>query len=102
MRGDGEADRLRVCVEFCLALLDYVLINNNQEHKMSKKVMPKDNKANQANRNLGTSGTNLQYDQAQGNRGKQLNPNQYSPASDDDEEEFMEYMGHELSEGDGI
>ncbi|MDD2223659.1 MAG: hypothetical protein PHF42_09495 [Pseudomonas sp.] len=35
-----------------------------------------DNKSNQLNSNQGTNGTNLQYDQAQGNRGKQLNPNQ--------------------------
>ena len=43
---------------------------------MSKKVTPKQNQANQTNANKGTSGTNKQYDQAQGNRGKQLNPNQ--------------------------
>ena|GEM_PF-361040 len=34
------------------------------------------NSANQQNANKGTSGTNKQYDQNQGNRGKQLNPNQ--------------------------
>ena len=34
------------------------------------------NSANQQNANKGTSGTNRQYDQNQGNRGKQLNPNQ--------------------------
>jgi hypothetical protein len=28
------------------------------------------------NRNRGTSGTNLTYDKAQGNRGKQMNQNQ--------------------------
>ena len=42
---------------------------------MSKKINPKDNSANQQNANKGTSGTNKQYDQAQGNRGKQLNTN---------------------------
>ena len=31
---------------------------------------PKDNASNQPNANKGTPGTNLQYDQAQGNRGK--------------------------------
>lgn len=41
---------------------------------MNKKIDPKDNQANQVNPNKGTSGTNKQYDQAQGNRGKQLNP----------------------------
>ena len=39
---------------------------------MKKPIIPKDNEANQKNRNKGTSGTNLQLDQAQGNRGKQL------------------------------
>ena len=39
---------------------------------------PKNNSANQQNANKGTSGTNRAYDKAQGNRGKQLNPNQQS------------------------
>nr|WP_321512943.1 hypothetical protein [uncultured Pseudodesulfovibrio sp.] len=34
-----------------------------------------DNKANQGNANKGSKGTNRQHDQAQGNRGKQKNPN---------------------------
>lgn len=33
-------------------------------------IKPKDNSANITNRNKGTSGTNKQYDQAMGNRGK--------------------------------
>lgn len=33
-------------------------------------------KSNQGNSNKGTSGTNKTYDKVQGNRGKQLNPNQ--------------------------
>lgn len=41
-----------------------------------KKISPSNNSANQQNPNKGTSGTNRQYDQAQGNKGKQLNPNQ--------------------------
>ncbi len=41
-----------------------------------KNITPKENHANQSNPNHGTKGTNRQYDQAQGNRGKQLNPNQ--------------------------
>ena len=32
------------------------------------------------NPNKGTSGTNIIWDKAQGNRGKQLNPNQPKPA----------------------
>jgi len=45
---------------------------------MSKKITPKDNAANQSNKNKSSSGTNKQYDQNQGNRGKQLNPNNKS------------------------
>ncbi|HHF2988660.1 TPA: hypothetical protein ACPJ0P_004691 [Vibrio alginolyticus] len=33
-------------------------------------------KSNQGNSNKGTSGTNKTYDKVNGNRGKQLNPNQ--------------------------
>ena len=40
-----------------------------------KKINPKDNSANQQNPNKGTYGTNKQYSQGQGNRGKQMNPN---------------------------
>ena len=40
-----------------------------------KKIDPKDNESNQVNPNKGTDGTNKQYDQVHGNRGKQLNPN---------------------------
>ena len=43
---------------------------------MADKITPKDNAANEQNANKGTSGTNRQYDQNEGNRGKQLNPNQ--------------------------
>ena len=43
----------------------------------SKKVKrPQDAQADIKNRNKGTPGTNPIYDKAQGNRGKQLNPNQ--------------------------
>ncbi|WP_394953769.1 hypothetical protein [uncultured Helicobacter sp.] len=41
-----------------------------------KKITPQNNAANMQNANKGTSGTNKQYAQNQGNRGKQLNPNQ--------------------------
>ena len=40
-----------------------------------KKITPADNAANMQNANKGTPGTNRQYNQNQGNRGKQLNPN---------------------------
>ena len=40
-----------------------------------RKVTPKDNSANMQNPNKGTKGANKQYDKAQGNRGKQMNPN---------------------------
>ncbi|WP_422449086.1 hypothetical protein [Endozoicomonas sp. ALB091] len=42
----------------------------------NSKIKPADNAANMQNPNKGQSGTNLQYDQNQGNRGKQKNPNQ--------------------------
>lgn len=42
----------------------------------TKKILPKDNESNIPNPNKGTRGTNKQYSQNQGNRGKQLNPNQ--------------------------
>lgn len=41
-----------------------------------KPVKPADNAANIPNANKGTPGTNRQHDQAQGNRGTQMNPNQ--------------------------
>ncbi|MDM5112951.1 hypothetical protein [Aeromonas salmonicida] len=38
-------------------------------------IKPADNNANMQNRNTGSAGTNRQYDQNQGNRGKDMNPN---------------------------
>jgi len=58
-----------------------VRIRNPQllaEVEMNKIIAPKDNSANISNANKGTSGTNRQYDQVQGNRGKQLSENQQS------------------------
>lgn len=43
---------------------------------MARKIAPEDNQANMQNANKGTAGTNRQYDQNQGNRGKQKDPNQ--------------------------
>lgn len=37
-------------------------------------MKPQDNASNIKNANVGTAGTNRQYDQNQGNRGKQLSP----------------------------
>jgi len=48
---------------------------------MMPKIDPKNNASNIVNANYGTNGTNLQYDQNQGNRGEQLNPNQLISAS---------------------
>tara|TARA_R110001583_G_scaffold15582_1_gene64048 strand:- start:552 stop:707 length:156 start_codon:yes stop_codon:yes gene_type:complete len=42
-----------------------------RKHKMKKHIKPSDNTANQKNPNKGTSGTNRQYDQKNGNRSKQ-------------------------------
>jgi hypothetical protein len=39
------------------------------------KIKPKDNVANMQNKNAGSPGTNRQFDQNQGNRGKQLGAN---------------------------
>lgn len=44
-------------------------------------MKPADNRSNMSNSNRGTSGTNRQYDQAQGNRGKQMNPTYQAPSS---------------------
>lgn len=41
---------------------------------MKTKTSTKNNNANQVNPNKGTKGTNISYDKAQGNRGKQINP----------------------------
>ena len=48
--------------------------------RMKRKIDPKDNASNIRNPNHGTKGTNQQYDQNQGNKGKQLNPNQKPPS----------------------
>jgi len=42
----------------------------------NKQKAPHDARSDQKNPNRGTSGTNGIWDKAQGNRGKQLNPNQ--------------------------
>ena len=44
---------------------------------MAKKITQQQNQTNMQNANKGSKGTNKQYDQNQGNRGKQLNPNQF-------------------------
>lgn len=41
----------------------------------NKTIKPSDNRSNMQNPNKGFSNTNRQYSQNQGNRGKQLNPN---------------------------
>ncbi len=41
---------------------------------MKNKITPHQNESNIQNPNIGTKGTNQQYDKNQGNRGKQLNP----------------------------
>lgn len=43
---------------------------------MSKKITPEQNASNMQNANKGSKGTNKQYDKNQGNKGKQMNPNQ--------------------------
>lgn len=43
---------------------------------MSKKITPQQNQSNIQNANKGSTGTNKQYDQNQGNRGKQMDQKQ--------------------------
>lgn len=43
--------------------------------QLEKRMKPSDNRTNMQNANKGTNGTNRQYDQVQGNRGQQMNPN---------------------------
>ena len=43
---------------------------------MKKKITPAQNSTNLKNPNKGTNGTNRQYDQNQGNRGKQMSNKQ--------------------------
>ena len=46
---------------------------------MNKKISLENNAADMNNRNKGTSGQNKRVAKNQGNRGKQLNPNQNNP-----------------------
>jgi hypothetical protein len=58
-------------------ILDSIMsgLNSFTKNKtMSKAIKPADNSANQQNPNKDTGGTNKQYSQNQGNRGKQMNP----------------------------
>ncbi len=51
----------------------------NMKRSSSKKhYTPAENTANMQNANKGTRGINRQYDQNQGNRGAQLNPQKHS------------------------
>ncbi len=53
-----------------------MLLKKIKSISMSKKITPQQNQSNQSNANKGTSGTNKQHAKVQGNKGKQLNPNQ--------------------------
>jgi len=59
-----------------IQLHDFNSFKYNFSLKAQKTTTPQDNSANQQNPNKGTSGTNKAYDQAQGNKGTQQNPNQ--------------------------
>lgn len=43
--------------------------------KLTEEWAIDNNKADTLNANVGSDGTNIAYDKAQGNRGKQMNPN---------------------------
>ena len=45
-----------------------------------------DNRSNMKNKNKPTDGTNKQYDQAMGNKGKQKNPNQIKNTISDEDQ----------------
>ncbi|MGB4075235.1 hypothetical protein [Pseudomonas sp.] len=66
--------------------------------ELLNKIHPKDNEGNQTNANKGSTGTNLQYDQAQGNRGKQLNPNQNKVSPDTDDMDEGDVFWHDNSD----
>lgn len=51
-------------------------MNQNSSKSNSNVKYDNYNKSNQANANKGTNGTNKQFDKMNGNRGKQMNPNQ--------------------------
>lgn len=64
-----------------------------------KHIDPADNASNMRNKNEGTLGTNRQYDQVHGNRGKQLNPNQKQPTDNASEMDNGDvYGGSESSD----
>jgi hypothetical protein len=61
---------------FATAICSSLIQSKTTRNAMKKPISPKDNESNQTNPNKGTPGTNRQFDQMGGNRGKQLNPNQ--------------------------
>jgi len=68
--------------------------------KLAARLAANNHKANTLNRNIGSSGTNITNDKMQGNRGKQMNPNQRSHSGaakvvehEDDEPDPEEIFG---------
>lgn len=58
-----------------------IKILKNKLVVMKSKITPQQNQSNMQNANKGTSGTNKQYSQNQGDRGKQLNSGQAGKGS---------------------
>jgi hypothetical protein len=58
--------------------------------KLLDEIYSNKNESDMVNANIGSPGTNITYDKAQGNRGKQMNSNwrenQRKPGAPDDEE----------------
>ena len=58
--------------------------------KLTEQWAADNNKSDTLNANIGSDGTNVTYDKAQGNRGKQMNPNWHpshrKPGAPDEEE----------------
>lgn len=65
--------------------------------KLTEQIAADNQKSDILNANTGTNGTNPTYNKAQGNRGKQLNPNQRpndrAPGLQDDEDLDGEMYG---------
>lgn len=65
--------------------------------KLLDEIYSNKNESDMANANIGSPGTNVTYDKAQGNRGKQLNPtwrpDERGPGAPDDEELDGEVYG---------
>lgn len=65
--------------------------------KLLEQIAADNHRSDTLNANIGSGGTNITYDKAQGDRGKQMNPtwraNQAGPGAPDDEETEGDVFG---------